>query len=329
MNPSAHNVHKKPLGVFESLASGFELIWFNPWILLVPITLDLFLWWGPQLSARPVFQRTIALLQLLTPAQLPDDTRQNIELLERTLQTAGDTTNVFGMLATGMPTVIGLQPPAVTIPRVEFIISDPLMLLGITLALLIGAVFIAGVYLELVARPIRSDAAATAFITDWLRACVQLILLALVVSLGLVVLMIPVTLVASVLGIVNQTLGTFFMMGGTLLIFVVLLYLFFAVPAIFISRVNALQAILHSISIFRFAPLPAVTLVFIIYLLRSGFTIVWQLFDLTMWGIVFVVIAHAFLSSALIAAQMIFYNNRVTLWRAWAMNDEGRTTKDG
>ncbi|MEW5719214.1 MAG: hypothetical protein AB1817_11335, partial [Chloroflexota bacterium] len=55
----------------------------------------------------------------------------------------------------------------------------------------------------------------------------------------------------------------------------------------------------------------AIGLVFIVYLVRSGFTFVWQFFDDNAWGVVFDVIANAFLSSGLLAAVMIFYNDRM------------------
>ncbi len=311
MDRRAQTVEKKPLGVFESLSSGFELIWLNPWILLVPIALDVFLWLGPQVRARPIFQKMIALLTWLTPANAPDETLQNIELLKSMLQTAGDTLNVLSLLATGMPSVIGWQSPTVTIPRIEWVISEPLVLLGVSLALLIGAVLVAGVYFELTARPIRHEAVASSFVARWLRACVDLIVLALLVIVGISALMLPMTILAGTLSIASETLASFLLLGGMMLVFWALLYLVFAVPAIFISRANAPQALVNSVSIFRFDFWSAIGLIFLVYLLRSGFAIIWQFFDTTMWGVLFIVIANAFFSSALLAAQMIFYHDRM------------------
>jgi len=55
----------------------------------------------------------------------------------------------------------------------------------------------------------------------------------------------------------------------------------------------------------------------IVYLVRTGFTFIWQFFGDNPWGVVFDVIANAFLSSGLIAATMIFYNDRM-YWLAVA-----------
>lgn len=315
METRTHKVAEKPLGVLESLSKGFELLWFNPWILLVPIALDVFLWVGPTLNARPIFQRLVTLVTLSTPPNASAETLENLALFKQTLQTAGDSLNVLGVLATGMPSIIGFQPPTEIAARVQWVIGDPLVLGGVLVLALIGAVLIAGVYLELVARPIRRNAIAASFFARWLRACVDLILLALLVILGLSVLLFPVAVVAGFLSLVSQTLGSLLLVGGMTLMFLVLLYLAFAVPAIFVGGVNAVQAIIHSVSIFRFDLWSAARMVFVVYLLRSGFTLIWEFFMTNLWGVVFVVIANAFLSSALIAAEMIFYKDRRYWWQ--------------
>lgn len=324
MDTRTHNVAQKPLGVLDTLLSGFELIWLNPWILLVPIALDVFLWVGPILSARPVFQRMITALTLLTPPNAPAETLENLALLKQTLQTAGDSMNVLGVLATGMPSVIGFQPPIEIAARVQFVIGDSLTLGGVLVLALIGAVLIAAAYLELTARPIRNHAVAVSFFARWLRACVDLILLALLVIIGLSVLVLPIAVVAGTLSVASQTLGSLLLVGGMTLMFLALLYLAFAVPAIFVGRVNAFQAIINSVSIFRFDFWSAARLVLVVYLLRSGFTIVWEFFETNLWGVIFVVIANAFLNSALIAAEMIFYQDR--MYCLQKANDERRKT---
>jgi hypothetical protein len=308
---------EKPLGVFESLSSGFELIWQNPWILLIPIALDLFLWLGPQINAQPLFQRTSALLTAAVPATAPDETMQTVQMLQDTLQTAGGSINLLGVLATGMPTVIGLQPPEANVARARWVVGDGGVLLGWVALLGLGGVLIMGGYLEMTARPVRNEVGARPFIPRWLRACADVIVLVILVMVGLMTLMIPVTVVAGVLNIASQGLGSFVALGGMMLIFWAMLYLVFAIPAIFVSRVNALQALLNSISVFRFDFWSAIGLVLIVYLVRTGFTFIWQFFGDNPWGVVFDVIANAFLSSGLIAATMIFYNDRM-YWLAVA-----------
>src|SRR5689334_7802225 len=42
-----------PVGIIDSLASGFEIVTAHLQILLLPLSIDLFLWLGPRFSFRP------------------------------------------------------------------------------------------------------------------------------------------------------------------------------------------------------------------------------------------------------------------------------------
>lgn len=55
-------IDRKPLGAIDALSAGFELVLRRPWILLVPLALDLFLWLGPQIQAKPVFEQMLRVL---------------------------------------------------------------------------------------------------------------------------------------------------------------------------------------------------------------------------------------------------------------------------
>ena len=56
---STINSVSKPIGVIDSLQGGFNLVTRRPWLLLLPVLVDLILWRGPKLlddaidSARP------------------------------------------------------------------------------------------------------------------------------------------------------------------------------------------------------------------------------------------------------------------------------------
>jgi hypothetical protein len=53
-------------------------------------------------------------------------------------------------------------------------------------------------------------------------------------------------------------------------------------------------------------------LVFLIFLIQSGFSLVWQQLPDETWVDTFNVVANAFLGSGLIAAAMLFYHDRFT-----------------
>jgi hypothetical protein len=308
MDKPVNKPDRRPLGVVESLSSGFDLILQNPWILLIPIALDLFLWLGPQISIKPLLQSFMGVVSLAAPPNTPAD---QMQATQQVLRTLADSMNLFGILATGMPTVIGINPPVVGTPRPFIVVSDTITTVGLGLLFgLLGALILSG-YLELAACSIRQELSLRTLLKRWLSSFLHLVSLMFLVMFGLFMLMIPVALVSVVLGKASQAVAGFLMLGGVMLAFWALLYLVFAVPAIFVSRANAAQALLDSVSVFRFDFWSAIGLIFVVYLVKTGFVFVWQFFDGNVAGVVFNVIANAFLSSGLIAGLMIFYHDRM------------------
>ncbi len=53
-----------PLGLIDTLSSGFKVVQRRPWLILPPILLDLWLWLGPRWSIQPLAD---SLLRLLSP----------------------------------------------------------------------------------------------------------------------------------------------------------------------------------------------------------------------------------------------------------------------
>ena len=41
-------------GVIDTLTAGYNLVNRHPWLLVLPLLLDVALWWGPQLSVAPL-----------------------------------------------------------------------------------------------------------------------------------------------------------------------------------------------------------------------------------------------------------------------------------
>ena len=105
---------KPPVGVIESLTTGFETVASHIGLILLPVALDLFLWLGPHLSINPLMKRLIANTVLSTdPA-----TAQSQQAMVEIFQLIGEQANVFSFLSTapvGVPSLMAAQGP-VTLP---------------------------------------------------------------------------------------------------------------------------------------------------------------------------------------------------------------------
>lgn len=308
---------QKPLGVIDALANGFILVAQRPWILLIPLLFDLLLWLQPPISAKPVFDQLLAVTNdPLMQAQLTPEMQEAFKTMQEGIQTAGkqfDVLVVAAWSALGMPSIEGSTVvPADETRAPWFVIDNSVALLGCSVVLAVIGVFVSSVYLEVMARGVRQDGNNwVAFAPRVIRSYLNLLMLALFLVIGFILLMVPVSIGASFLSLLSQGLASFLIILMSLLIVWSGLYLAFALPAIFVSGSNPIQAILNSIMIFRFNLGPAMGLVLLIYIIQMGFSIIWQQLLSGPGGIIFNVIANAFIGSGLTAALMLFYQDRL------------------
>ncbi|MBI5029577.1 MAG: hypothetical protein HZB51_03560 [Chloroflexi bacterium] len=308
------NTEQKPLNVIESLVSGFEIIFLHPWALLVPIALDLFLWLGPQISAKPLIENILALLNanvnLLTDNS--PDTLQSVEVIRKSLQELANSFNVFGVMSSGVPTLFWVEPPTTEWARtLLYTVNNSWILLALAIPLAMVALVLTVLYFEMIGHAVRGEKSVKVFFVHLLKSLVTTTLLGLLLFVGICLLMFPLSLLAVLVSFLSQGLASFVVLTGMMLMLWAGLYLSFALPAIFVTGSNAPQAILNSISLFRFDFWSTMGLVVVTYLIRWGFTIVWQLFFNTPAGIVFDVIGNAFLGTGLMAAMMVYYADRM------------------
>ncbi len=301
------------LGVIDALRSGFELVFQHPFILLIPILIDLFLWFGPQISIKPLFQQTFQLFASTIPPDAPSDLVQNIQATQTMMQTVSNTFNLFAVIAIGAPSVMSLQPPLVeSLPAAWLVIQDGRVFVALVFILLLLAGLVASVYYETIARGVRHDGGgllgfAWHVVVEYITL-IGLICLLFVIAIGLLV---PLTLVTLFVSLLSQEFAALVFAVGMLLLLCLTLYLTFAIPAIFISGSNPFRALLNSIMIFRFDLWSTVGLILLMYIIQQGFMRVWMAFSGNAWLVFFAVLGNAFLGSALWAASMLFYNDRM------------------
>ena len=312
-------IDQKPLGAIDALFAGFELVFRQPWILLLPIALDLFLWLGPQIHAKPVFDQMLSILSASAPQTGSPDTQQALDAFKSAFQTIGEQFNVFSFVAMfgmGIPTIMPLvdAPPVDLIkPTVLFSIEDQVVFLGWFMLFALAGVLLGSIYLGGIARAVKREPGGVfAFLPETARSFARVLLLVVALGIGGLVLMIPFALGALLVSLLSPGLGVFFVLAIWLILMWAALYLSFAVPAIFVSGVGVQKSILNSITIFRYNFWPAIGLVFLIVVIQMGFSIIWQQLQDSTAGLIVDMLANAVLGTALIAAMMLFYYDRFT-----------------
>lgn len=311
------NIDRKPLGVIEALSAGFELVLRHPYMLLVPLALDLFLWLGPQIHAKPVFDEAVRLLAGAAPAPgSSPDAQQALDAFKSAVQATGESFNlisIVALFALGIPTLVVVDPPAdIAAPNVLFSVSDPVAFFGWVVLFGFIGLFLGSVYLQVIAHSVRRDAGWGAFAARVVKSFTHVLTLFLLVVVGSAIVVVPFFVSAAMVSVLSPGLGFFLILACWLVLMWAALYMAFAIPAIFVSGANVPQAIMNSIAVFRYNFWSAIGLIFLVILIQMGFSVVWDALLGSTMGMLVGMVANAVLGTAMAAAMMLFYADRFT-----------------
>jgi hypothetical protein len=301
--------------IWNTLAAGFELTTRNPWLLIVPVLLDVFLWLGPRLSFGPLVDQLLA--QLPTDTALMDP-RPLLELVSTR-------TNMFTYLsvtALGVPALMtGLSPEKTPIvPQMVEIDSGGtwlLLLMGLTIVgLLLAAIYttlIAAAVVRTEGETMRRSAMAGETL-QWIgRTWLRFSGLALLFIVLVVIILLPISLIGAVVALLSQLLATLVLLAAPVILIWVMIFLSFTPQGMVLNRKPFFPSLLDSVRLFQKNLMPALSLLLVVLLTRQ--LLAWLLLsaDDGSWLTLASILGHAFVSTALSAAMFIFYRDRYRL----------------
>jgi hypothetical protein len=313
-----------PTGVIETLSAGYAAVNRQPWVLLLPVLLNLFLWLGPHVSYSPLvgpvvtdaseWTRQVATSQ---PRAARDpafvDILNGIDQSRQWLIAHSDDVNGFEALVwgpLGLPAVDGLPSPS---DEVAFVNGwgDGVALLGacVGLSLLLGGWFYGG----LAGASSGKDGSPLAACRRIPRAVVDVLGLVVVVLAATLLFCVPVLLLIGFTAVVSPpvaVLGSVLLLAGVLFAGI---HLFFSIPAIFVSGAGPLGAIQRSVGLVRKQLWPSVALILLTWLILAGMSRVWDVLANQLqspYGVFLGILGNAYIASGLIAAGMVFYTQR-------------------
>jgi hypothetical protein len=306
MHRNATNIVRRP-SLIDTVGSGFRALNRVLPVLLVPLALDLWYWLGPRISLSPLVAWFRALspeswdvmqsrLNLVLPADRPFDLR-----LDGQVQLP-----FWRRIYTLVPsnTTVRLFQPA------PWHIGDFIGLLGALLGLNIAIILLTGLYLVPLASAV-SGGTADGWVRRLARAWLGLLGVAAIVMTVLIVGGVPLVVVASLLMQVTPTIGSFVM---ALVLAAALWFFFtasFAYDAVVVSGINPLKAIMASLLVVRSSFWGAIGLFLVSAFIVQGLGIIWQSLNGTLVGVLFAMVASAYVGAGLTAAHLVFYRDRV------------------
>ncbi len=282
----------KTRGVIDTLAEGFRLLNRRPWLLGIPIVLDLFLWLGPHLTVQALATRL--------NVQNPD-----LEGLAAALAEV----NVLGLLAWRFGSAIG---PARLGEAGSFDLGSvaglALVIAGLlAVGLALFSVFYAAVVEaaqgrrlslpELGRRAGRGFLSLSAF---WL----PLLLLTGVLAATIAGLAATGPAGQAVAGVV-----VLFAAAGALMLWV---FLYLVQPAVFAARLSAPAAVAESVRVVKANLGATIRLFALVMVITFGTGLVWQGFDGSGVGVLVAIVGNAYVVTGLTVAVPLFYIDRRT-----------------
>ena len=319
--PLAARRQAQPTGVIETLSAGYSAVNRQLWVLLLPIVVDAFLWFGPHVSYSPLVDPAVTRAtewtreMSLGPRRVPRNPEfiNDLDQSRQYLIAQADDVNGLAAIAWGPLALPSINAAASPGEDVAFVTgwADGLALLvaSLGIGLLLGGWFYGGLADASTGRR-EGPFGVGRFVP---RGVLGTLGLVAVVTLTAILLGLPVVLLIGFAAVVSPPVAvlTSVLLGAALLYAAV--HLFFAVDAIFVSHVGPLAAIQRSVGVVRRNLWQSVVLIVLTWLILAGMGRVWDVLASALqspYGVALGILGNAYIASGLIAAGMIFYTQR-------------------
>ncbi len=317
------------------MSQGFASVNRRPLLVLVPILLNLYLWFGAQLSFAPLVERASGFMSRIEASTtrpnemtIPTseilsrlgevDMRQQLAVLNymptlllNVVATAGDE-------GEGMPMVQSLPQP-IDPKRTDTI--EVASVGGALLAfILINSIALplSALFLGYAGAAVRPELPAE----QWLRQIPRIVLVILgyaaVITGVALAIGLPFLFITALLLTMNTSLGIFAMSLLFIIWFWVNIYIGFAREAIVISGLGPLRAIYASFNVVRRNFWGTLGFLLIAFVITAGGGVIWQILSGSTPGMILAIIGSSYIGSGLAVARMAFYQDRARQWQATA-----------
>jgi hypothetical protein len=307
-----------PPRLIQSLTTGFDIVANHIGLILFPIFLDLFLWFGPRLSVKRLVDEIFSQIVAMPEMGMPD-TVELLRLNQEIWMTVTERLNLFSFIRAypiGVPSLmVSIQP--VQTPVGEQIVWELFSLANlllvfagiVSIGLLAGTTYF--LLLGQVTVPDSFNLRASLRKFPW--ALLQTVLMTGFLFVIIGALSLPGSCLLSVLalgGLSGGSVGLFIAAGFMIwLIFP----LFFTPHGVFYYRKNVWLSIRDSIRISRYT-LPTTVLFFLsAILINEGLDILWRTPAETSWFTLIGVAGHGYVTTSLLAASFVFYRD-ASVW---------------
>lgn len=314
-----------PSSIVDILSDAYAALNRAPWVLLVPLLINAYLWFGPGISLAPILAQTSAMVREIQPAgasttDVADVRDQTLLILDEiakvdmrgqlawlntvpytiyTFRTAGASAD-----ALGLPYIVAMSVPLAANNTVQ--IADSLALFGWIVIINMVTLVASGIFLELARGGVTRR-------PDWrqvplrsARTIAMLLLYALLLAAVIVLLLIPLTIFVMLLFGVSPAFGAFVVFIGAGIWLWVGIYIGFTREIMVLSQIGPIRAVQASVRIVRVAFWRTLALLMILLVIAAGSGVIFTGLIGSLIGRIAVVVIGTYLMTGLVLARVRF-----------------------
>lgn len=296
------------LSLIEVLSEGYAAVNRRPWLLIVPVLLNVYLAFGAQVSFAPLFSGLAGLLERMQPSTADAAvTAQNVQ----TIEALGRVDMRQALALLNLVPTLPLTRPADGAGAVEVASLGGAVLTFIVVNAV--ALPLSALFLALTAGAVRGERPqAAALVRDAGRIGLALLAFAAVVGGVALALGLPFAFLSGLLSLFSPVAGALAQAVMFFVGFWAWIYIGFAAEAIAYGGQGPLRAIQTSFNLVRhnfwatvgFLSLSA-------FIIPLGLGVVWQAVGASPLGLAVAALGSAYIGCGLAAARMIFFRERV------------------
>ncbi|NLN69387.1 MAG: hypothetical protein GX142_01170 [Chloroflexi bacterium] len=308
MNTNSDSKIQSP-SIIQALIAGFNTIANKPGLILIPIILDLFLWFGPAWRVDHLFS---PLAQGFT--QLPGaNVGEFLPVFEDYQAVMQEILANFNLAVSLRTLPVGVPSLMVSKPSFLNPIGQPLtfslessfqFLITWLLFIFIGY-FLGSLYFQSISKQIVSYDQDN--FKSLLKSFLQIVLMPILLLIVTVILSVPLIFLVAFVVALSPLIGQLLLTLSMIFILWAIIPLIFTPHGIFLYQQNLIAAMITSINVVRISMSKTIWFFFASYLMVEGLNYLWRSPNVDNWFLFVGIFGHAFIVSAIIAASFHYF----------------------
>lgn len=297
-----------------AIRSGFNAVTHHILLILFPIALDLLLWFGPRIKLTKLINsftdqifsiaasQDPSLMELLQPMQ--EFWAVQAETFNLLVFLRSYPVGITSLIASNLP----LTSPLGTLRSWEIGSAGGVFLAFVVISL-IGIAFGTLYFIGIAQAAIIGDISWREAFSEWPRATLQMVILALLWTVLLLLITIPGSFIISLVMLGGSTYGlcAIFIFAGV--IFWMIIPLVFSPHGIVLNQMGFFESVKVSVNLTRRTLPSTVLFVMAAFLLSKGLDLLWMIEDDTSWLVLVGILGHAFVTTGLLASSFVYYRD--------------------